>query len=198
MPLKCLAAWKRSPGFTLPELIVIITLVAVIAAVAVTVFISLIRLFVLIPKETRVRLIASQIQDIMLEGDGEARGLRFASSLSTVDGNEVAFGYETEGGEAVSVAFRWDSDAEKIYRQVDEGGEVAIPYDFGSEVGVKTKDAAPAVFTYFDENGQSTTIPASVERIEVNFSVETGSGDFSAWDAAFDLSSGVDVKQFCL
>ncbi len=188
---------KKRSGFTLVELITVIVLVAVVAAVAATVFLSLMRVFVLVPRETRVCSLAGQIQDVILEGDAAGGGLRFARSLTSIAADQMTYAWTDENGQTNAITIRWDQAGEKMYRRLKTTGPSAmIPYNLGSDIKVRKRASAAAVFSYLDENGRAAALPSTVRRVEVNLTVRTGSGDFSAWESSFDLSSGMDIKQY--
>src|SRR3989338_5404810 len=82
-------------AFTLIELIVTVSIVAIMAAVMAGVVIYVTQLFVYLPREMKVKTIANEIIETVTEGESQKRGLRCSVQIQSASANQVdyAFGY---------------------------------------------------------------------------------------------------------
>ena len=178
-------------GFTLIELLMTMAILAILSVSGAWLLIYLVQSSVIIPNKLNADMVAQEAMDIMIEGDRQARGLRFSRNITESLNESVAF----KNADNLTVRFRWDSGNKKIYRQINSSAEAVIPYYLGS--GVTVAPAANAsVFSYYDADETSTTDSAGVRRVKMRFKVMTGSGNYSDWEGQAEHVSFVCVRKF--
>jgi len=188
-------------GFSLIELVVVMLLVAIIGGASSGSIMYVVQLFTYLPVQMQVRTTAHEVEDIIIEGDIDRRGLRYAKSIIDSSASQVTYSYgypET----AKYVRFRYNSS--RIYVSTSLEGstwtaEEAIPRNITSDISVQGKAAPSSVFTYYQTNNAQFT-PGNdvtyIKRIDVNIKVTSSAGSLKGEAASFAVSSGVDIKQY--
>lgn len=183
---------ESNKGFTLVEAIMTMVIIAVIALTSAGLLIYFAQNMIFIPKKLSVDMVGGDILDMMVEGDTQAKGLRFATEIVTAKKRRVKF----TDPDGKIVRFRVNKDNKKAYRKID-GTETVIPYYFPA--GMKVKGKNNIVFKYYDsdENLLATPVadPSSIRRIEMTLIVKTGTGKYEDWEGKIQLGTSVFVRQ---
>lgn len=180
-------AFKK--GFTLIELIMVISIMGVLAASGTCFLLYLVQNFVFIPNQMNTDMASSDALKIMIEGDGTAKGLRFLRAVSSVADNQTSF--INQDGQ--TVRYRLDSQG-RIQRSLNGGAESAVPYYASSGMVFSGKNNR--LFTYYDASEVITAAPSSVRRIEIALAAQTGSGVYADWEGRSDAASSITVARF--
>lgn len=202
-------------GATLIELIVTILIISIISAVTAGVVISVMQLFVYLPREMKARNIAHEVMDIITEGESQKRGARYAVTVQDASPNQFTYTFGYPGNtDKRNVRIRWDNASKKIYRSYTAFGsnlatppqppyssEELIPYYATGEVSINGKSLTPnEIFAYFKADGsawsQGVDPVNTIRRVEITVVVTTGTGLFSTWDSLFQTTSSVEVRQY--
>jgi len=206
---------KDRKGVTLIELVTTILIISIISAVTAGIVISLMQLFVYLPREMKARNIAHEVMDIMGEGETQRRGMRYAVEVQEALPTRFiyTFGYPGNTDKRI-MRFRWDNASKKIYRsytafgsdlatlpQPPYGPEELIPYYASDEISINGRPANPnTIFTYFKADGSAWLDEVDplnrIRRVEITIGVITGTGLFSTWDSSFQTTSSVEIKQY--
>lgn len=184
-------AYKKHRAFTLIELVISITLLGVLAFAGFFVMAYLVRNSIFIPNKVNMDTLAADALNIMVEGDGQAKGLRFSRAITDSQDNTVTF--INQDGHAVS--YRLDTDTFKLYRSIDSGAEENLP-SYSSASGINMEGKSSKLFTYYDRDENMTTVASDVRRVEIALLARTGTGDFDDWEAQSDQSTSIKVSKF--
>ena len=183
-------------GFTIIELAIVIVLLGILTVAGVSFFAPMVNLFFYTPKQTRVIDIGNRLTDIIIEGDTTALGLRSLNSLSSAETTSISY---TDADDN-TVVFAWNNGTKRISRNVNGIGAEIMPPRSGT-VDVDLDGAtAGIIFKYYNAAGTLLSTPVSptsqVERVQMDWILQTGSGQVSQYEGQITIGSGVDIKQF--
>lgn len=191
-----MAVIKDNIAVTLVELIMVMVLIGIISVTAAVFFIPMVNLFFYLPSQLMVEQTAQTVIDIIIEGDREADGLRYTTSISSADEDEITF--TTSGGDMVN--YRWDATEQRIYRNINSQGENLIPYSYYGDIIVKGASSDSEIFQYYDSPASKISPPVSslnsIESIRINLIIQAGQGNIKANQGKIEINTGVDIKQF--
>lgn len=204
-------------GFSLIELIVVVSIVAILTAATAGIIISLMQLFIYSPREMRVKTIAHEAIETMAEGETAKRGMRYATQIQDASPTQFTYTFGYPGNaDKRNMRFRWDSTQKKIYLsytafgdpinspQPPYGTEELIPYYARGDISITEDPANPnTIFKYYKADGTQITgnpVPSAqlqdIRRVEMAIVARTGSGSFGAWQSSFRMTSNVEIKQY--
>lgn len=170
---------RAGKGFTLVELAMTISIVAILASALVAVVIPMTNFFLYHPQSTRVNKAATDLMRILLEGDDKAKGLRFTGPACRIGGGGGGGSHITEasssgtvstltynyadgdycGGTAArishTVTLSYDSSTGLVTRAIDGGTAEPIPYyvDGNSDIRFQVPGGGSDLFHYFGATG---------------------------------------------
>jgi prepilin-type N-terminal cleavage/methylation domain-containing protein len=178
-------------GFTLIELIVVIAIIAILAVPGAWLMTYIIQNSVFIPNKLNMDMTASDALRIMVEGDSQAKGLRFSRAISSIPNtNQITFINQ----DSQSISYRLDTGTNRLYRSIAGGPESPIPYYVSSGINLTGKSGA--LFTYYDAGEGITSNPANVRRVAITLIARTGTGSYSDWQGLSEQSSCVAVNKY--
>lgn len=177
-------------GFTLIEAIMVMAIISILSVAGVWLMVYLVQNSVFIPNQLNMDMVASEALRIMIEGDSQAKGLRFSKSITAVANNQVTFNNQ----DSQSIRYRLDTSTNKLYRAINAGAEKVIPYYLTT--GINVTGINNRLFTYYDANEIETTSPANVRRIGLGLIAKTGSGLYADWEGQSQQSSAIALKKF--
>ena len=215
----------RRRGVTLVELIIVIAIVAILATAFSTVFAPMINTFFYYPQASRVNTAAADLLKIIIEGDGTAKGLRFAGLPCTIGGaggggstittastagntstltyNYVDADYCGPAAARISktVTLIYDRSVGTVTRSVDGGTAAVIPYYVGtaSDVNFSVSGAGTDIFHYFDSapaDMGAAPVVANIYRVDIDFIASSGTGAAKDNSGQMRLKSGVEIKRY--
>lgn len=183
-------AYSKETGFTLIELIMVIAIIGILSVSGAYLMINIVRNAVFIPNQLNMDMMASDVLDILIEGDTQVPGLRCSRYLFTTNDNYLIF---------------FDKDGRRITYDLKSGGWIersiqglpgteVIPYYWKSGIIVKGKN--DIMFTYYDSSNNITGTAADVRRIKITLIVKTGTGAYADWQGQSELSSSIAVRKF--
>lgn len=183
--------YKQKRAITLIELIMTMTIITVLSVSGAYILTYLVQSAVFIPNKLNVDMLASDAIDIMIEGDTQAKGLRFSQSITDIQPYEVTF--NNQDGEIIRYWFNAGTD--RLCRSIDGGPDALIPY-YVPAAGVSLAGESGQIFTYYDAGEAVTGNPVDVRRIAIAIVAMTGSGAFDDWQGQVTLNSAIAVKRF--
>jgi len=188
-------------GFTLVELIVTIAVLAIIAVVLAGILVTFMRIFLYLPREMKAKTIAHDISELSIEGEPNKPGMRYAASLTNATTTTITYisGYPTSADQ-VTMTFTYDTINDRVQRTVGASAAETIPYYDTPEISV----ACPSdvFFKYYDSSGNQIANPNTqalrntIRRVEMTYTVMTGTGNFNSAQSSYITTSGVDIKQY--
>ena len=160
-------------GFTLIELLMVTVIIALLAIPGAYLMLNFIKNSVYIPSQLNMDMLAADAFNIMIEGDGQAKGLRFSRVISNIQDYQVTFINQNNQ----TVRYRLDTtiDPSPLYRSINGGTETLVPY-YLPLAGVDLSGKNNKLFTYYDGNEVVTNNPANVRWITMTLIAKTGSG----------------------
>ena len=181
---------KQRNAFTLIELIMVIAIIGVLSVSGAWLMVYFVRNSAYIPNQLNTDMAASDALKIMIEGDSQAKGLRFSRLISAIpSNNQITF--TNQDGQSIS--YRLDTGTNSLYRSISGGAEAQIPY---YATGVSITGKSGTLFTYYDVNEAVTAVAANVRRIAIDLIVKTGSGSYNDWQGQSGQGSSIAVDKY--
>ena len=183
--------YNQREGVTLIELIMVIVIVTILSFPGSYLMSFLIQNSVFIPNELNMDMLASDALDIMIEGNDQARGLRFSQVITNITDNQITFINQ----DSQSIVYRLN--ANRLERSINAGAFAPIPYY--QKAGITVTGKSNRLFTYFDANEVAITppgTPANVRRIAMTVIAQTGTGSYVDWEGQSEQISSIAVKRF--
>jgi len=184
--------FNRRHGFTLVEAIMVMVIITILAVPGAFLMTYLIRNAVYIPNKLNTDMIAMDAMNIMIDGDGQAVGLRTSRVLTNIQDNDITF--INQNNQMVRYFVDTSTTPNVLVRSINGGASTLIPYYVPSAVATTGK--SNKLFTYYDANGLVTTNPANVRWITMALLATLGSGQSMNWEAQSEQSSSVAVKRY--
>ncbi len=181
--------YKHKRGFTLIELIMVMSIIGVIALPGAFLMSYLVRSSVFIPRQLNMDMLAADALDIMINGDSQGKGLRSSKNITNIQSNQITFNNQDNQ----SIRYRLVSN--KLYRSINGGADALIPY-YIPATGVTIAGKNGNLFTYFDGAEAAAVIADNVRRVEMALIATSGSGLTADWQGRSDQASSVAVKKF--
>jgi prepilin-type N-terminal cleavage/methylation domain-containing protein len=181
----------RFRGFTLIELIMTMSAVAILAVAGSYLMLSLVFDTVYIPNKLSVEAVADDVLEAAVEGNARAAGLRFATQMTRI--GESVMEFREADGHLVEV--RWDPVLKQVFLSIDGGAAALLPAYIPKHISIEQKDKKP-LFTYYDSSGKVTGDPQAVRRIEIECIVKSGSGKYSDWQHEASYATAIAVRRF--
>lgn len=191
-----MAVIKNKIAATLVELIITMVVVGIISVSAAAFFIPMANLFFYLPSQLMVEQTAQTVIDIIVEGDRDAEGLRYAKSIESADEDELTF--VTSGGDTVN--YSWDATERRIYRNINIQGERLIPYSYYGGIIVKGASSDSEIFQYYNSSASKMQAPVSIsslsliESVRMHLIIQAGEGNIKANQGKIEIKTGVDIK----
>jgi len=179
---------KRS--FTFIELIMAIAIIGILAGAGAWIVAYTVKNSVFIPNQLNMDKLVNDALDIMIEGDNQARGLRFSRVISAIAANRVDF----VDGDGKTVYFRLDTGTSKLYRSINGAAEVALPY-YSDITGITMNGKSGTFFTYYNSADLVTATAANVRRIRMILIAKTGTGLYNDWQGSSEQATSIAVKK---
>jgi len=177
-------------GFTLIEAVMVILIIAIIAVSGAYLMAYSVQNYVFIPNQLNTDMLASELLDIMIEGDSQAKGLRFCKSITSAGAAQVIFINQDNQ----TIRYTYNSGPGTVTRIIGAGPAAVIPY-YG-QAGVSVSPRSGSFFTYYDAAGAATSTASLVRRVQIELIAKTGTGSYSDWQGQSAQSSSVAVKKF--
>jgi prepilin-type N-terminal cleavage/methylation domain-containing protein len=189
-------------GFTLMELVMTIIILGIIGTLTGVILIFVIQYHYYIPSKLTTDSISSDIARIVIEGDDQAKGLRFTKQIP-LGGfpTGIYLGFYNRDDDYVEFLV-YD---EKLYRRINSGSWHIIPYYLSGEYGFMGDTIQiwwfefEKFFWYYNSDGKHLYLPLAhpqdVAYIEIRGMARGGSGEFSDWEGKSEIISGININQ---
>jgi len=176
-------------SFTLIELLMVMAIIGILAGAGAWLMSNTVRNSVFIPNQLNMDKLTRDTLDIMVEGDSQAHGLRFARTISSIAANSITFTNQD------SAVIMYSIVANKIVRSIAAGANTAIPGYAANLSGVTMSGKSGVLFTYFDGAGAVTATAADVRRVQINLIAKSGTGLYNDWEGQSDQATSITVKK---
>jgi hypothetical protein len=143
-----------------------------------------------IPQKLNIDMMLQDAMDNILEGDSQARGLRFCKYVITAEPNQLTFVNQDNQ----RIRYRLSTLTLKLYRSIDGSADALIPYY--SKAGMDINGLQDAAFRYYDANESAATNPLDVRRIVVGLETRSKAGAYAGWQCDAAASTSVALKRF--
>jgi type II secretory pathway pseudopilin PulG len=177
-------------SFTLIEAIMVILIISIFAGSGAWLMANTVKNSVFIPNQMNMDKLVNDALDIMIEGDSQAKGLRFSRVISTIAANRVDFINQ----DGLTIYYRLDTSTSKLYRSISGAAETALPY-YSSPVAITMNGKSGTLFTYYDTNEAVTAVAANVRRIRMILVAKTGTGLYNDWQGQSELASSITMDR---
>lgn len=178
-------------GFTIIEAIMFMLIIAVLSGATFLIMAYTVKNSVFIPNQLNMDKLANDTLNIMIEGDSQAKGLRFARVVSAIAVNQVTFTNQ----DGIVIIYRWDTGLNKLYRKIGAAAEAAIPSYFSNTTGVSLNGKSGTLFTYYDSADTVTATAANVRRIQIILIAKSGTGLYNDWQGQSEQDTSIAVKK---
>lgn len=169
----------------------LILIIAVLAASTSWLMALTVKNSVFIPNQLNTDKLASDALNIMIEGDDQAKGLRFAKVVSAIAANQVTFTNQ----DGTVIIYRWDTVANKLYRKIGAAAEALIPSYSSNTATLTLSGKSGTLFTYYDSAEAITATAANVRRIGLILIAKSGSGLYNDWEGQSEQASSIAIKR---
>jgi prepilin-type N-terminal cleavage/methylation domain-containing protein len=183
---------KNNKGFSLIELVVIITIIGIILSVTSAILVSSIQGMVYLPNSLNMDMLAQDALDKIVDGDNLAGGLRFCKNITAFSANSITFTDQN----SKTVVITLDTGTNKLTRTINAVSDPTFLYYQGSS-GIKvTTGRNGALFLYYDASESTPLIASNIRRIAVNLVAFTGSGTFANWQGSAEYTTSIRTPRF--
>jgi len=179
-------------GFSLVEMAMVITILAIVFAVSSSMVIFVVQDLIYSSNVLNMDMLANAALDEISYGDNLAGGLAFSQQITASAVNSVTF--TDQSGRTVIITL--NTGTNKITRTINAVADNNFLY-YGARSGINfVVGKNGQMFTYYDSTDTTTATAANVRRVEINFIVRSGAGNFTNWQGSVERSSSVSTPKF--
>lgn len=179
---------RSQKGFTLIELVMIILLTGILAMSGYHLMNFVVGNTFFLPNQVQADLVAAEAMEILVEGDDQAKGLRFCKAVVTASANQIVVTNQDDQ------TITYNLSGGSLFRTIAPGAAVMIPYFKAGDMTLS--GVGGALFTYYDSAEAVTAIPANVRRIKIDLKAQNGTGSSDKYEGYSQQSSSVKVNKY--
>ena len=176
---------KNAKGFTLIELVMIILIAGLLTVGGLHIFMFVVRNSFYLPNQVQANLVAADALEIIVEGDSQAKGLRFCKAVTTAAANQIVV--TNQDGQTIT----YNLSSGILYRTIAPGAATQIPYFMASNMTLA--GVGGSLFTYYDSSDAVTAAPANVRRINIDLIAQNGTGSSDKYEGTSQQDTSVKV-----
>jgi len=182
---------KALKGFSFIELLMVIAIIGILSGAGAWIMGYTVKNSVFIPNQLNMDKLANDALGVMIEGDGQARGLRFARVITGISASQVTFINQ----DGLAIIYRWDTGTNKLYRKIGAAAEVIMPAYASGLSGVTISGKSGTLFTYYDANEAITATAANVRRVRMILIAKSGTGLYNDWEGQSEQACSVSIDR---
>ncbi|MDD5431718.1 MAG: hypothetical protein PHO70_01855 [Candidatus Omnitrophica bacterium] len=183
---------KKNKGFSTIELVVIISIIGIIAAVTTSIIISSLQGLVYTPNNLNMDMLVQDALDKIVDGDNLAGGLRFCKNITAFSPNSITFTDQN----SKTVIITLDTGTNKLTRTINAVADNTFLYYQGSSTIKITTGRNGALFLYYNSSEGTPVSASAIRRIAINLIAYTGSGTFVNWQGKAEYTTSVWTPRF--
>jgi prepilin-type N-terminal cleavage/methylation domain-containing protein len=183
-------------GFTLIELVMVILITALLSVAGVHIMQFVVRNSFYLPNQVQADLVAAEALEIIVEGDDQAKGLRFCKAVTTAEANRIIVTNQGVLTNLDNQTITYNLSGGVLYRTIAPGAATKIPYFMAADMTITGSGAGGALFTYYGVNDTLLTQPvtaANVRRIDINLIAQNGAGSSDKYEGTSHQDTSVKV-----
>jgi len=179
---------KKNQGFTLIELVMVILIVSLLSVAGLHLMRYVLQHSFYLPNQVQADLVAAEALEILVEGDSQAKGLRFCKVVTTASANQVVVTNQDDQ----TITYNLTGGA--LYRTIGSGSPVMIPYFKAADMALS--GGGGSLFTYYDAAEVVTAVPANVRRINIDLIAKQGGGSSDKYEGLSEQGTSVKVNKY--
>lgn len=187
---------KNKKAATLIEVTIVILIVGIIGSMTVAFFIPMTQLIFYLPSQLMAEQTAEELLYILIEGDSNAKGLRYVKLITSADQGDITF----VNWDDDTIRYRWDATEERIYRNINSTGENPIPYSYHKTMIVKGASSDSEIFQFYNSSAVKLSVPVgtvtSIEAVRMDLIVQDGTGNIKVNEGRINVKTGIDIKTY--
>jgi len=187
---------KNVRGFTLIELVMVILITSVLSIAGVHIMQFVVRNSFYLPNQVQADLVAAEALEIIVEGDSQAKGLRFCKAVTAAGANQIVVTNQGVLTNLDNQTITYSLSGGILTRKIDSGAATQIPYFMASDMVISGAGAGGALFTYYGASDTLLTQPvtaSSVHRIAIDLRAQNGAGSSDKYEGTSQQSTSVTV-----
>lgn len=214
----------QKAGWTIIELIVVLTVAGILASAFTMTMVPLFNVIFNFPQTTRVQNAAADLLQIIVEGDSQAKGLRYTGpscvvggaggggsmiTVASASGDVATLEYNYGDSEycgsgariSHTVVLTYDRSLGTVTRAIDGGTAVNIPsyVSSSSDVSFSVSGGGTDLFHYFDSAGTdlgAAPTVTDIARVDIDVIASSGTGTVQFNSTQIRLKTGVEIKRY--
>jgi prepilin-type N-terminal cleavage/methylation domain-containing protein len=181
---------KRAKGYSIVELVVVMLIIGVAAAVVASILVPPIQMLAYLPNTLTMNMLGQEAMDKIVDGDGLAKGLRFCRNITAYSANSVTF--TDQDSKTVIIALSGGKLTRTINAVVDGS---FLRYQGDPNITITTGRNG-ALFLYYNSSEGAPAAANDIRRVEVNFIAYTGGGTFARWQGKSEYTTSIRTPRF--
>jgi len=186
---------RHKKGFTLIELVMVIVILGIIGAIGAGVVYPILNLFFHTPRQLTSEQVGNMVVDEIIQGSPSAKGLRIMKNI--VSANDTSITYLDVNN--ILIILSWDSLSKKITKTTSS--EIfTLPKEYTNNSVDINGTSSGIIFKYYNSAGTQlatpVALPSSINRIQMDWILQTNSGNVKDYETKYIINSGVFIKQY--
>ena len=193
-------------GFTLIEVVMIILITSVLSMAGYHLMQLVVRNSFFLPNQVQADLVAADALEIIVEGDGQAKGLRFCRNVSNATATQVVVTNQGVLSTLDPQTITYDLTSGVLSRTIRnfDGSTTTsdIPDFMAGDMVISGTGRSNALFTYFDKSDMELTQPIlpanlpNIRRINIDLKAQNGTGSSDKYEGTSQQSTSIKVSRY--
>jgi hypothetical protein len=146
-----------------------------------------------LPNQVQADLVAAEALVIIVEGDSQAKGLRFCKQITTAAANQIVV--TNQDNQTIT----YNLSGGSLFRTIAPGAATMVPYFKSADMTLS--GVGGSLFTYYDASDvlmPHVTPPtlANVRRIDIDLVAQNGTGSSDKYEGTSQQGTSVKVNKY--